>query len=130
MSAKNIDQLFNIWAATLTPHGDDPPFKNHNELYTAIDETPLADGPWDHATFRYDNPDDPLTPNSASWKLASYNIWFHNPQKLIHNMLANPDFANKFDYTPYQEYKSNDLENHRYHNLMSGNWAWKEAVSV
>jgi hypothetical protein len=46
---------------------------------------------------------------------------------LVHNILSNPDFKDMFDTSPYQEYDMND--NHRYHDFLSGNWAWRHAVS-
>lgn len=46
---------------------------------------------------------------------------------MAEQQLANPDFDNHFDPTPYQEY---DPEGHQiYSNLMSGQWAFREAVS-
>lgn len=130
MSAKNIDDLLNIWAATLAPHNDPPPFQNHKDLYVAIDTMPHTDIPWEHFTLQYINPDDPVTPQSASWKHDKYDVWFHDPCKLIHDILANCDFAKEFDCAPYHEYETKNKHNHQYHNLMSDNWAWKEAVGT
>ena len=41
-------------------------------------------------------------------------------------MLENPDFAEHFDYAPHQQY---DTKGRHYENFMSGDWAWKQAVS-
>ena len=58
---------------------------------------------------------------------GEYKVWFRNPRTLIHNILSNPDFDGEFDYAPVQEY---DVKgNHWFENFMSGNWAWKQAVS-
>ena len=58
---------------------------------------------------------------------AKYDVWSRNPHTLVQNILSNPDFDNKFDYTPLQEH---DMDgNHQFKNFMSGNWAWKQAVS-
>ena len=57
---------------------------------------------------------------------ANYDIWFRDPRTLIHNILSNPGFNGGFDFTPYQEYDSNGIR--RYHDLMSANWAWRQAL--
>ena len=41
--------------------------------------------------------------------------------------ISNPDFGGEFDYMPLQEYNMDS--NHHFENFMSGNWAWKQAVS-
>jgi hypothetical protein len=54
-----------------------------------------------------------------------YVVWFRDPQALIKEIIANSGFAAKFDYAPYHEYVGGE---HQYQNLMSGNWAWHQAV--
>ena len=51
MSADNIDTLTSLWAATLLPHDDTPPFADHNDLYETIDSTPIGDVPWQSFSF-------------------------------------------------------------------------------
>ena len=92
-----------------------------------INTTLLGDIKWDLHTFHFnhknvDQPSDPL-----AWHSYKYDIFFHNPCKLVQNLLSNPDFVDNFDYSLLQEY---DLKgNYQFHNFMSGNWAWKEAAS-
>ena len=57
-----------------------------------------------------------------------YEIWFRDPRLLFKNMLANSEFAGIFDYSPYRQF--DDKGNHWYEHLMSGNWAWMQAVST
>ena len=64
MPAKKIDDLLNIWAASLAPHHDTLPFKNHNDLYSTIDATPIPGG-------------------DADWK--SFNLCFHPDEELPHD---------------------------------------------
>ncbi|KAG2148684.1 uncharacterized protein EDB93DRAFT_1240462 [Suillus bovinus] len=45
-SAKQIDTLLDLWAASLIKHNDAPPFTGHRDLYDTIDATPLGDVPW------------------------------------------------------------------------------------
>ena len=114
MSSEHIDTLFNIWATFLNPHHDkEPPFNNHTELYNTIDSTPLGD------VTEGERP---------AWMDAEYEVWYCNPKQLIKTMLACPDFANKFNYSPFQEYNADG--NHHFQNLMSGNWAWKQVVCI
>ena len=130
MSAINIDILCTLWAASLDEFGVDPPFSGHCDLYSAIDAIPLSGVPWQSATFAYDGP----RPESADgveipkWMMSEYEIWFRELQLLFKNMLANHDFHGSFDYAPYQRYDNKG--NCQYQHLMSGDWAWKQAVSA
>lgn len=129
MPAKKIDDLLNIWAASLAPHHDTLPFKNHNDLYSTIDATPIPGGDADWKSFNLCfHPDEELPHDAANWKKTKWDVWYRDPRQLIDNMLQNPDFRDEFDYIPHQEY---DLDgNHRFHNVMSGDWCWREAVSM
>jgi len=126
MSAGNVDILLELWAATLACHNDSPPFLDHQDLYNTIDATPTRLGgiPWESVTFSYDGPRPERQP---MWMESEYTIWFRDPRLLFKNLLENPEFAGSFDYTPYQKY--NDNGKRRYEHFMSGNWAWKQAVS-
>jgi hypothetical protein len=62
------------------------------------------------------------------WMTSEYDVWFRDPHSVFRNLLSNPDFNGEFDYAPYQEYDASG--NHRFQDLMSGNWAWKQAVRV
>ena len=59
---------------------------------------------------------------------AEHTVWFRDPHLLVQNILSNSDFKDTFDPSPYQEYDAKN--NHQYHNFMSGNWAWRHAVST
>jgi len=125
MSASDIDTLLNLWGASAATSGSTAPFQNHKDLYNTIDATPLGDVPWQSFSLHFNGnlPEDEV----PSWMDASYDVWFHDPRNLIHNIIANPDFENGFDYAPYQEH---DAEGSCcYHNFMSANWSWKQAVS-
>lgn len=124
MSGSNINFLLNLWAASLAPHDDTPPFKNHSEMYNTIDSTPLGDVPWESFSLKYNAElcEDKL----LLWMKDEHETWFRDPRDLVKNLLANPDFAGEFDYSPLQEYDNDG--NHRFQNFMSGDWAWQEAV--
>lgn len=123
LSANNIDSLLRLWALSLNKHGDEPAFIDHNDLYAQIDSTPLGDVAWDFFGIKYTGP----LPegNVPPWMTETYKVHFRDPRAVIHNIISNPDFNGQFDYAPYQEYDSDG--EHRYHDFMSGNWAWKQA---
>jgi hypothetical protein len=124
MSAPDIDTLLNLWNASAAENGGSAPFQNHKHLYDTIDATPLGDVPWETFSLKFngDKPEGDAPP----WMDASYDVWFRDPRKLVHNIISNPDFEKGFDYTPYQEHNSD--HDRRYHNFMSANWSWKQAV--
>lgn len=129
MSAGDINGLLKIWGDTLAVHNDKPPFSSERHLYDTIDTTHLGDVKWESFKLSYneDLPQGARRPDDAkSWKSSKYEVWYRNPRTLIKNMLANPDFKDNFDYAPFQEHDSDG--NHRFHNLMSGNWSWRQAV--
>jgi Plavaka transposase len=123
MSARNIDQLMKTWAA----YGNEPPFLNHKDLYKTIDATVTGYDPWQSFPTSHDG-EIPQQGEVPSWMTAEHTVWFRDPRLPIHNILSNPDFKDMFDTSPYQEYDTN--HNHRYHDFMSGNWAWRHAVSL
>jgi hypothetical protein len=126
MSAGDINLLLNLWAASLLIHNDDPPFTDAKDLYTTIDSIPLGDVAWESFSLQYNG----TKPAGAvpPWMQAEYDVWFRDPLTLVHNLLSNPDFKSGFDYAPYQEHTTNGV--HRFHDFMSGNWAWNQAVRL
>jgi len=58
---------------------------------------------------------------------GTHEIWYRDPQLLFKGMLENPKFQGFFDYAPLWQY--NAYGDHQYKNIMSGNWAWKQAMS-
>ncbi|OJA18532.1 hypothetical protein AZE42_13121 [Rhizopogon vesiculosus] len=56
---------------------------------------------------------------------GSYEVCYRDPQDIIHNMLANPDFDGEIDYMPYQDF---NVDGHQeWKDFMSGDWAYKQA---
>ena len=126
MSGGDIDTLFNIWGTTLDPHHNKLPFQNHKELYNIINSTPLGDAQWQSFTIKYDR--DVPDGKRPAWMDIKHEVWFHNPKQLLKTMLACPDFADEFDYSPFKEYGADNK--HHFQNLMSGNLAWTQAVCI
>lgn len=125
MPASKIDELMDIWAATSVHDDRPPPFNDHNDMQKKIDEISLGHVPWQSLTAQYTG-HVPLQ-GAPTWMKKKYEIWFRDPRKIVHNILANPDFNGEFDYTPYQEFRDGVRT---WGNFMSGNWAWKQAVCL
>lgn len=118
MSAGHLDQLMDLLDETA-------PFLDHNDLYALIDDIPYGDVRWESSTITYEGavPEGPR----PSWMDAKYKIWLRSPLEVVKNLIKNPDFAGEFDYAPYHEYLDSK---HRFQHLMSGDWAWRQAVCV
>ena len=127
MSAGGINTILGLWAESLARHGEEPPFSSASDMYKTIDSTPLGDVAWESFNLQYSGALPPGD-NVPTWMMAKHDIWFRDPRKLIHNILSNPDFESGFDYVPYQEHTVGGV--HRFGDLMSGNWAWRQAVSA
>jgi len=59
--------------------------------------------------------------------LETYELNLRDVLVVVEQLLASPKFDGNFDYIPYMEFDSNDER--VYSNLMSGFWAFKQAVS-
>ena len=125
MSAGNFSTLCKLWAATLQPYSGSPPFLSYDELCQTIDKTPVGGVAWESVKLSYHGPwpsdDVPL------WMEHEHEIWYRDPRLLFKDMLANPAFENFFDYAPFRQFDAQD--DCRYENLMSGDWAWNQAIS-
>ncbi|KAI9464858.1 hypothetical protein HD554DRAFT_2040576 [Boletus coccyginus] len=110
MLVKKINTLLHLWGTSLAVHSSAPTFANHQDLYNTIDVTPLEDVSWSSHSIGYagDRSD-----GTAPW-------------------MDNSDFKNEIDYTPYYEWEehSSGTYNCHWHNLMSADWAWDQAVKI
>ncbi|KAG2118676.1 uncharacterized protein F5147DRAFT_542082, partial [Suillus discolor] len=126
MSAKQIDTLLNLWAATLIKHNDAPPFANHRDMYATIDATPLGDTPWKSFMLCYNGakPEQDVPP----WTDGQYDVWYRDPLQMTRSILANCAFDGGIEYSPYRDYTTEDKQ--YFKNFMSGDWAWKQADDI
>ncbi|KAJ3804333.1 hypothetical protein F5876DRAFT_83350 [Lentinula aff. lateritia] len=133
MSQTKIDELFDIWnlhelmameANGCTSHGMGP-YRNHDDMYNLIDSIVDGGAPWNCFQTVVD---EGLSAEAPEWQRTSYQIWYRNPDTVIANILANPEFANDFDPAPYVHINS-DGQRH-WADFMSGNWAWRHATRI
>ena len=124
LSRRKVDNLLELWAATLVPHGDSPPIANTRDLHRQIDAIQVGDVQWESVSLQYEGPT-PETTRPPEWKTMKFDVWYRNPREVIKNLLARPDLEGHIDYSPYQEF---DGERRQYSNLMSGDWAWRQSV--
>lgn len=123
MSATNINELMDLWAMSAGEHGDFSPFNSFDDMYAAIDATKVGDAPWQCFSTTYTGN---LGQDAPSWQLADYEVWYRDPDVVIANLLANPDFDKQFDYAPYIGLDKSGQR--RWSDFMSGNLAWRHSV--
>ena len=121
MSQGNIDILMELWAST--DADGQAPFQDHQEMLATIDAINGSDAPWQSFTAKYAGTKPPG--NAPDWMLKEYTVFFRNPLAVVRGMISNPDFKGQFDYAPYMEFEDGKQ---RWTDVMSGKWAWKQAV--
>ncbi|KAG2107667.1 uncharacterized protein F5147DRAFT_745903 [Suillus discolor] len=112
--ANSIDQLLNIWSASLIQAGGKHTlFSDHRDLYRTIDNTPLSDIKWQSFSAKYTGtiPDEGALP----WMEDSHEVWFRDP----HDM----------DFQPYREFATENDE-HQWKDFISGDWSWAQADKI
>lgn len=126
MLQSQVNQLMDLWAAGVwQKHPEaDPPFANHQDLLNTIDSTIVGSAPWQLFLLSYTGP--VPTNDLPSWMFTEYEVWFQDACKIVENILENPDYNGEIDLAPYKDYDVNGKC--CYKDLMSGDWAWKQAV--
>lgn len=126
-SKAQINEGLDLWlAATLksgSPEG--VPWRNADEMYSTIDEIEQGGVGWTTVDFSYLGPK-PSTP--PKWMLQTYQLNRRDALALLLSQLEDKEFTGHFNYTPYTEYDGN--RDRVFSNLMSGEWANAEAVSL
>jgi hypothetical protein len=124
MSAKHLDFLCDLMAASLTKHHDTPPFADHKDLYNFIDATQLGDVPWQSFSVQYTGEHPEVVP---LWMNDEFEVWYRDPRAMAYSILANPTFKDEINYAPFHEYNASD-DICQWKDCMSGDWAWQQAV--
>jgi Plavaka transposase len=92
-------------------------------MYETIDAVQLGSLPFKTHRFYYKGPK-PSTP--PSWMEEGYDIDVRDALAVVRDQLATLAFKDQFDYVPYQEFNSKGER--IWSNLMSAQWAFKQAV--
>ena len=93
-------------------------------MYESIDSISAGGVGWTTYELQYDGPLPAGTP--PQWMRESYELNVRDILSVFKEQLASKEFNGRFEYAPYEEY--NREGSRVYSNLMSGNWASREAV--
>jgi Plavaka transposase len=121
MSGNKVDRHMELLAA-LYPDTE-PPYVDAKDMYNQIDEISFGDSPWKSFEVEYSGHIEDNNP--PAWKTATYEVWHRDPLRVMENQIGNPDFSKEMDYAAKQVFKDGKRQ---YTDLMSGNWAWDQAV--
>ena len=127
MPQSHVNCLMGLWAIhaqSILP-GAQPPFPNNEDLLDTIDSTPDGNVSWESFSVKYCGPIP--TEDPPPWMFEEFEIWYRNAKEVVGNMLRNKDFQGEIDYVPFKEF--NEAGNRCYKDLMSGDWAYNQAVS-
>lgn len=124
-SAGKVDQLLDIWAAHALLEGRDgePIFHTHQELLDTIDAIKIGDAPFQSFSVCFPGP---VNSDSPDWKHRKWTVYARNTQVVVHQLIDNPEANGKFNTRPYIEIRDGKVQ--VYSNLMSGDWAYRQAV--
>lgn len=124
-SESSINRALQLWAAQAAKYGadDDVPWKSANNVYNTIDQIQQGDNPWKSVPFRYQGP---LPPNPPSWMTKNFELVTRDIRHVLREQIACTNFDGHWDYLPFREF--NSAGDRIWTNLMSGEWAAKEAV--
>jgi len=126
MPGSQVDVLLDLWSAS-GDDGTEPPFASHTDLYETIDSIRLGDLRWICFTVKYNGPLPVGEAMVPTWMTTEHEVWCRDVRLLIRDQLANPDFDGEIDYSPLRAFGPTGKR--EWSNFMTGNWAWKQAVS-
>ncbi|KAH9848078.1 hypothetical protein C2E23DRAFT_940922 [Lenzites betulinus] len=127
LSRGKIDHVLRIWAAKHVADGHaqyGAIFTDFDELLQTIDQIDYGPETWRTFAVRYDGVVDR---NSPPWKREVFFIHARNSLHVAEALASSPDFKGRFDVAPFEEYTGPACR--RVSNLMSGRWAYKQAIS-
>ncbi|KAI9452680.1 hypothetical protein BJY52DRAFT_1124162 [Lactarius psammicola] len=131
-SAGDVQQGLDLWRATAMMYQadqhscDSVPWKSAAEMYGTIDSIPVGGVGWTTCQLSYSGPLPTGTP--PRWMQETYELNVRDVLSVFEEQLASKEFDGEFEYTPYEEY--DEKGSRVYSNLMSGNWAFREADTI
>lgn len=92
-------------------------------MYETIDQIQSGPVPFRSYHFKYNGP---MPPTPPKWMTETYELFARDPRLVLQQQLATPEFSNQFNPVPYRRFNRNG--DRVFSNLMSGDWAWNQAV--
>jgi hypothetical protein len=124
ISESSINRALQLWAAQAAKYGaDDVPWKSATNVYDTIDQIQQGDNPWKSVSFRYRGP---LPRNPPTWMTKKFELVTRDICHVLREQIACTSFDGHWDYLPFRDF--NGAGDRVWTNLMSGEWAAKEAV--
>ncbi|KAJ6490015.1 hypothetical protein C8R45DRAFT_1138948, partial [Mycena sanguinolenta] len=121
-SERDINKALDLWAASVVEFGRDARWPNATALYADIDNIREGAVPWKTYRMRYTGP---LPTNPPAWMTQEYELCTRDVRQLLHSQLGTSSFKDHVDLVPYKQF--NHQRQRTWSNLMSGDWAWKQA---
>jgi Plavaka transposase len=94
-------------------------------MYANIDAIQQGSNPWRTMLFRYQGK---LLGNTLKWTTQSYELVTRDIRSVLHTQIGCTAFKGHWDYVPFMEFDGGG--DRVWTNIMSGEWAAKEAVRV
>ncbi|KAH9916552.1 hypothetical protein B0H21DRAFT_781954 [Amylocystis lapponica] len=126
MSAGIIDNLLELWAATLVKHDDHPPFVDAKHMYQTIDNTLVGEVKWKKFNMSYNGPR-PATGEVPTWMTKDWDVLYREPDASVKNMVANPAFKGEFDFSVTRQFDREAPYERLLQNFMSADWVWEQS---
>lgn len=124
-STADVNAQLRMWQAyNLLKGHDTTMYDSMQDVLNTIDDIAVGDLPWSSFDVRYTGAVDHHSP---SWMRQTYTVYTRDTLAVQQSILENQDFAGGIDYIPYQAFTEGGAR--QWCNLMSANWAWKQAVS-
>jgi hypothetical protein len=126
-SEREINKGLDLWLAAKWKAGDNTPlpWSSTEEMYQTVDSIQESDAPFKTISFKYSGP---IRPNPPAWMTETYELCTRDSRLLLHNQLATTDFVDTFNPKPYRQF--DHTGDRMWSDLMSGDWAWNEAVRI
>jgi hypothetical protein len=128
-SGPEITEALEVRAADLLGTNTTPTWSKAGDMYNTIDAIEGGDLPFGVFRFRYKGKP-PVGQNQKvpRWSKRTYELHAANLRQVIHGQLASPELRGHVDVAPYRQFAPDGQR--VVSNLMSGEWAWKKAVSL
>jgi Plavaka transposase len=91
-------------------------------MYSTIDSIKVGDVPWQSFSVSYNGE---IPEDAPAWMTTQDEVCYCNPLLVMEQQLGNEDFDGQMDFAPKRIFQDGKRQ---YTDLMSGNWAWEQAV--